>query len=245
MNPTDLPTLFAARVRQLREAAGLSQEALAKKAGLHRTHVSLIERGKRVARLDTVSLIATALGVPASELVTDAPLSVPPGTDRAELERLWPALQEFQKLAVKHGIDDVFQDNGGKLLQLLILLNLQNIPGREGNDAKDSQGNEYELKTMNILVVKKKEFTTNHHLNLVILAKYRAVVAWYFAVYEHIELVRVYRVETTKLETYFKQWEAKWKADKKDLNNPKIPLKFVETNGVLVYPLTITVAPTP
>jgi hypothetical protein len=62
------------------------------------------------------------------------------------LEKLMPAVREFQKLATKHGIDDVFQDNGGKILQMLLALNLQGIPGREGNDAVDIDGIEYELK---------------------------------------------------------------------------------------------------
>lgn len=233
MNAPDLSTQFAARVRQLREAGGLSQEVLAKKAGLHRTHVSLIETGKRLARLDTVAQLAEALGVPVADLFTDTPPSPSAGSDRAELDRLWPAVREFQQLATKHGIADVFQDNGGKLLQLLIWLDLRNIPGREGNDATDDQGNEYELKTVNVLLT--REFTTHHHLNGAILAKYRAVAAWFFAVYEHIELVRVYRVATALLEPRFSRWEAKWKKDQKPINNPKIPLSFVEANGVLVF----------
>jgi len=228
-----VPTRFAARVRQLREAAGLSQEVLAKKAGLHRTHISLIETGKRLARLDTVAQIAAALGVPVADLFTETPLAPPATTDGAELDRLWPAIRESQKLATKHGIADVFQDNGGKLLQLLIWLDLRALPGREGNDATDGQGNEYELKTVNVLLT--KEFSTHHHLNLVILAKYRAVAAWFFAIYEHIELKRVYRLTPAQLEPRFKRWETKWNASKKDINNPKIPVSFVEANGALVY----------
>ena len=36
-----------------------------------------------------------------------------------------------------NGINDVFQDNGGKLLQVLLITGLKDIPGREGNDAVD------------------------------------------------------------------------------------------------------------
>jgi hypothetical protein len=71
--------------------------------------------------------------------------------DRAKLEKLFPAIREFQELASKHGIDDIFQDNGGKLLQLLLITGLEVLPGREGNDAKDSSGTEFELKTVNAL----------------------------------------------------------------------------------------------
>ena len=52
---------FGRRVRALREARGLSQEALADAAGLHRTHISLIERGQRSVRLETVVKLAIAL----------------------------------------------------------------------------------------------------------------------------------------------------------------------------------------
>ena len=36
--------------------------------------------------------------------------------DWEKLEALMPAVREFQALAAEHGIDDIFQDNGGKIL---------------------------------------------------------------------------------------------------------------------------------
>lgn len=60
---------FGLTVRGLREEAGLSQEALADAAGLHRTHVSLIERGQRSVRLETVEALAKALRVQPSDLM--------------------------------------------------------------------------------------------------------------------------------------------------------------------------------
>lgn len=153
--------------------------------------------------------------------------------DRAKLEKLFPAIREFQELASKHGIDDIFQDNGGKLLQLLLITGLEVLPGREGNDAKDASGAEFELKTVNVL--KTKSFSTHHHLNPVILAKYRQV-DWFFAIYEGIEICEIYRMKPADLEPYFQAWEQKWHDDGgKDINNPKIPVKFVRENGALVY----------
>jgi len=130
--------------------------------------------------------------------------------DKSEMDRLFPAIRKYQALAAKHGIGDIFQDNGGKLLQALLILNLQCMSSREGNDAKDEDGDEYELKTVNVLLT--QSFSTHHHLNPVILAKYRKVCAWYFSIYQGIELVEIYRIAPEKLEVdYFARWEKKWR----------------------------------
>ena len=140
---------------------------------------------------------------------------------------------KLQILADKHGIKDIFQDNGGKLLQVLLVTGLEVLPGREGNDAKDSTGREYELKSVNISLT--KSFSTHHHINPGIIAKYRQV-GWIFAVYEGIRLKAVYRLTPDDLEPYYEKWETKWHADgQKDINNPKIPLTYVETHGQIVY----------
>lgn len=154
--------------------------------------------------------------------------------DLAELEALMPAIRQFQALAERHGIADVFQDNGGKVLQLLLVMNIRVLPGREGNDAVDDSGVEYEMKTLNINN-RGKGFTTHHHLNPAILAKYRRV-PWIFAVYSAIELRAIYRLEAARLEPFFSEWERKWHAGGgKDLNNPKIPLVYVMEHGTLEY----------
>lgn len=156
-----------------------------------------------------------------------------PHPDKAMLDEIFPAIQKYQELAAKHGINDIFQDNGGKLLQVLLILNLKCLPGREGNDAVDDEGNEYELKSINVLLT--GGFSTHHHMNPTIIAKYRQV-DWFFAVYEAIELKAIYRMTPTNLEPYFAKWETKWnESGGQDINNPKIPLKFVTANGKLVY----------
>jgi transcriptional regulator with XRE-family HTH domain len=60
---------FGKRIRAIREDRGLSQEELGAKAGLHRTYISLIERGKQSATLDTMEKIADALNVPVKKLM--------------------------------------------------------------------------------------------------------------------------------------------------------------------------------
>ena len=54
---------FARNLKTLREAQGLSQEALAGKAGLDRTYVSSCERGERNVTLVTLERLSAALGV--------------------------------------------------------------------------------------------------------------------------------------------------------------------------------------
>nr|MDT0663478.1 helix-turn-helix transcriptional regulator [Micromonospora sp. DSM 115978] len=59
---------FGQRVRDLREAQGVSQEHLADLAGIHRTYLSSLERGQRNVGLDNILALARALGVPAARL---------------------------------------------------------------------------------------------------------------------------------------------------------------------------------
>lgn len=54
-------------------ASGLSQEAFATKAGLHRTYISALERGKRSIALDNIEKIANALEIDAYLLFFDTP----------------------------------------------------------------------------------------------------------------------------------------------------------------------------
>ena len=51
------------RIATLRKLAGLTQEQLAEKAGLQRTHVGRIEAGKYAVTLEVVQAIAEALGM--------------------------------------------------------------------------------------------------------------------------------------------------------------------------------------
>lgn len=167
----------------------------------------------------------------------------------AKLNELFKYIREYQKYAEEwYGINDIFQDNGGKLLQVLLVTQLENMTeSREGNDARDLEGNEYELKSVNIKLT--KSFSTNHHINQHIIDKYRKV-DWIFAVYQGIELLEIYQLTPAELECYYKAWENKLNKqiqeakkrgdsqetiDKIHINNPKIPLKYVEDNGILLY----------
>jgi transcriptional regulator with XRE-family HTH domain len=63
------PPAFARNLRRARERAGLSQDALADKARMHRNAIALLEAGKRDPKVSTVAKLAKALGVSASELL--------------------------------------------------------------------------------------------------------------------------------------------------------------------------------
>ena len=52
-----------------REGAGVSQEELSFRASIHRTEVSLLERGERMPRVDTALRLAGSLGVALDDLV--------------------------------------------------------------------------------------------------------------------------------------------------------------------------------
>lgn len=66
---TDHRAAFGHRIRELRGKRGLSQEALADAAGLHRTYVGSVERGERNISLDNIYVLAEALGVRGRDLL--------------------------------------------------------------------------------------------------------------------------------------------------------------------------------
>lgn len=63
---------FGAAVRELRETRAWSQEQLAEHAGLNRSYVGEIERGRVIASIVTVDKLASAFGVPISHLLQPA-----------------------------------------------------------------------------------------------------------------------------------------------------------------------------
>jgi transcriptional regulator with XRE-family HTH domain len=66
------------RVQRFRERASLAQDELADRSGLHRTEVSLIERGGREPKVGTVLKLAFALEIEPGELLNGIDLD---GTD--------------------------------------------------------------------------------------------------------------------------------------------------------------------
>src|SRR5262245_38289983 len=54
---------FARRLKELREAAGLTQQQLGERAGMHKLSVAKLEQGLREPSWATVQALADALGV--------------------------------------------------------------------------------------------------------------------------------------------------------------------------------------
>jgi transcriptional regulator with XRE-family HTH domain len=65
----DLREVFAANLRRLRHAKGLSQDALAYEAEISRSYLSQLEKGVFYASLKIVGKLATVLEVEPAELL--------------------------------------------------------------------------------------------------------------------------------------------------------------------------------
>lgn len=55
-------------IGRLRVQQGLSQEDLAKRAGIARSHLAMIENGKKSASVETLWKVAEGLGISLSEM---------------------------------------------------------------------------------------------------------------------------------------------------------------------------------
>ena len=58
-------------LRRQRRIAKLSQEELASRAGVDRTLISLVERGKKLTRIDTLVKLSRGLAIPLEVLLRD------------------------------------------------------------------------------------------------------------------------------------------------------------------------------
>jgi transcriptional regulator with XRE-family HTH domain len=65
----EMKVRFGQNLARCRDGAAVSQEELSFRASIHRTEVSLLERGERMPRVDTALRIAGSLGVPLGDLV--------------------------------------------------------------------------------------------------------------------------------------------------------------------------------
>ncbi|WP_327796260.1 helix-turn-helix domain-containing protein [Burkholderia sp. WTPI3] len=94
----ELRTRISTNIKILRGKLGMSQEALADRAGLHRTHISQLERGTLNLGLDTLIVVAAALGVEEVELLA-VPTEVPEPVQRGPRKRIPVSVSHVQHQA--------------------------------------------------------------------------------------------------------------------------------------------------
>lgn len=106
------------RVRELRVATGLSQEAFADRCGFARSYMSRVERGGANPSIDALEVLAIALGVQIKDLFTEAPIKPKKRPQVAALapyaadgSHFGPHLQRAGKFTVGDKDDEVqFED---------------------------------------------------------------------------------------------------------------------------------------
>lgn len=85
----DVHHRLAQRVRQLRRARGLSLAALADRAGVSRSMISLIERAESSPTAVVLDRLAAGLGVPLASLFADGPRASASPVARRRAQREW------------------------------------------------------------------------------------------------------------------------------------------------------------
>ena len=104
--------ILANNLKQIRAERGFSQEMLAEKAGLHRTYISLIERGKKNVTLKNIYALATALKCEPQALVK-SPASVevkPEGRTVSYQSKELALLKEIFNMACQSLVEAILKD---------------------------------------------------------------------------------------------------------------------------------------
>ena len=93
MTRQEVTTTVAERLREAREASGLSQGQVAKKLEMHRPTISEIEAGRRKISADELEKFATIYGVSVEWIVTG------PSADANADARILMAARELSKMS--------------------------------------------------------------------------------------------------------------------------------------------------
>ena len=84
----DINQLIATRLRELRDAQGLTLAALAERSGVSRSNISSIERGESSATATVLDRLSAALGVTLASLF-DKPADAPSPVSRPDTQPVW------------------------------------------------------------------------------------------------------------------------------------------------------------
>ncbi len=66
----DYQKIIGERIRTYRKAAGMSQNDLAQKVGMHYAYIGQVERGEKNMTIKTLCKISEALGIPPENLIS-------------------------------------------------------------------------------------------------------------------------------------------------------------------------------
>lgn len=97
------------RIKQAREAKGLTQEQLAEKVSLSASHMSVIERGVKPPKLETFVDIANVLNVDANSILTDV-LSVSNEIVSTQISARLSALPSAKQKKILRVLDTLIQE---------------------------------------------------------------------------------------------------------------------------------------
>lgn len=97
------------RIKQAREAKGLTQEQLAEKVVLSASHISVIERGMKTPKLETLVEILNILNVDANFVLSDV-LSVSNEIVSSMLSKKLSALPETHQKKILRVLDTLIQE---------------------------------------------------------------------------------------------------------------------------------------
>ena len=141
---------FAVNLRSARLAHGFSQEELAARAGLHRNYIGSVERNEKNISIDSMETACElSLGLmlwtcwSGSEHETSSRSCETPRPDAEHPEAPEAGLQSMESTTSSRTMAARFSKS-------CFTRALTILPGREGNDARDENGREYELKSVNI-----------------------------------------------------------------------------------------------
>lgn len=126
MQKINIRQQLGTRIKELRAATGLSQEAFADKCGFARSYMSRVERGGANPSIDAIEVLAVALGVQIRDLFTDAPMKLkkrPPEVTlvpyAADGSHFGPHLKRAGKFTVGDKDDEVQFDDFDEALAYL------------------------------------------------------------------------------------------------------------------------------
>lgn len=72
---SDILIVVGENIKYYRTKLGMTQEELAERAGINRSYLASLERGRRNTTLKTVEMLAKALGVSTTDLVSQSGVS--------------------------------------------------------------------------------------------------------------------------------------------------------------------------